>query len=139
MDEKIIMPYKLTWQQNGLVALRIITGLLMLYHGLEIFNAETMKMYQGWDVIKALPFSNIMPYVGKSIELVTGILFVLGLFTRVSAIFMSGNMLFICFYIGSGKFYYQDQHPFLFAMLALIFFFTGSVKFGLDNYFTKKT
>ena len=126
-------------QQYGLVAIRIITGLLMIYHGIEIFNADTMKMYLEWDVIKALPFSNIMPYLGKSIELITGILFVLGLFTRVAALFMAGNMLFICFYIGSGKFYYEDQHTFLFAALALIFLFTGSVKFGLDNYLLRNS
>lgn len=144
MDERLNMFNKsLTknpnLQQNGLVALRILTGLLMAYHGFEIFNSETMKMYLSWDVIKALPFSNIMPYVGKSIELITGIFFILGLFTRVSALFMAFNMLFICFYVGGGKFYYEDQHPFLFVMLALVFFFAGSVKFGLDNYFNKKS
>ena len=117
----------------GLASIRILTGLLMAYHGLEIFNSETMRMYAEWDVIKALPFSYFMPYVGKSIELITGIFFVLGLYTRFAALFMAGNMLFICFYIGSGKFYYEDQHPFLFALIALVFFFTGSVKFGLDN------
>jgi putative oxidoreductase len=126
-------------QQYGLVTIRIITGWLMIYHGIEIFNSDTMKMYLEWDVIKTLPLSNIMPYLGKSIELITGILFVLGLFTRVAALFMAGNMLFICFYIGSGKFYYEDQHPFLFAALALIFLFTGSVKFGLDNYLLRNS
>lgn len=126
-------------QNNGLAVIRILTGALMLYHGLEIFNSETMKMYLSWDVIKALPFSNIMPYVGKSIELITGILFVLGLFTRYAALFMAGNMLFICFYIGGGKFYYEDQHPFIFAMLALVFLFAGSIKFGLDNYLNKQS
>lgn len=121
------------FQKNGLAALRIITGLLMAYHGIELFNSETMKMYQQWDVIKYLPFSNVMPYIGKIVELVTGLCFVLGLFTRIAALLMAGNMLFICFYIGSGKFYYEDQHPFLFALIAFIFFFTGSVKFSLDS------
>ncbi len=121
------------YSKVGLAFIRILTGFLMAYHGLEIFNSETMRMYAEWDIIKALPFSYFMPYVGKSIELITGIFFVLGLHTRFAALFMAGNMLFICFYIGSGKFYYEDQHPFLFALIALVFFFTGSVKFGLDN------
>lgn len=122
----------------GLALIRILTGFLMAYHGLEIFNSETMRMYAEWEVIKALPFSYFMPYVGKSIELISGIFFVLGLYTRFAALFMAGNMLFICFYIGSGRFYYEDQHPFLFALIALVFFFTGSVKFGLDNYLFKR-
>jgi uncharacterized membrane protein YphA (DoxX/SURF4 family) len=84
-------------QKNGLVAIRIITGLLVAYHGLVVFNSDTMKIYLEWDVIKALPFSNVMLYIGKSIELITGILFVLGLFARASALFMAGHMLFICF------------------------------------------
>lgn len=121
------------YSKVGLAFIRILTGLLMAYHGLEIFNSETMRMYAEWDVIKALPFSTVIPYVGKSIELITGICFVLGLCTRLAALVMACNMLFICFYIGSGKFYYEDQHPFLFALVALVFFFTGSVKFGLDN------
>jgi len=121
------------WQTNGLLTIRIITGMLMFYHGLEIFKPDTMKMYQEWDVIKALPFPVFMTYLGKGIELVSGLCFILGLFTRIAALFMAINMLFICFYVGSGKFYYEDQLPFIFAILAMVFFFTGYIKFGLDS------
>lgn len=128
---------KSTMNENGLAFILILVGLLMLYHGVEIFNSETMKMYIGWDAIKALPFPVVLTYTGKSIELITGICFVLGLLTRTAALLMAFNMLFICFYVGSGKFYYDDQHPFLFALLALVFFFSGAVKFGLDKKFFK--
>lgn len=126
------------WQANGLVLLRIVTGLLMVYHGLEVFDAKTIQGYTEWDVIKKLPAPLFMVYVGKGLELVTGICLALGLFTRIAAFFMFIDMLYICFKVGNGKFYYDDQHPFIFAMLALVFFFTGPVKFGLDNYFFKK-
>ena len=121
------------WQTNGLVALRIITGLLMAYHGLEVFKPEVIKGYAEWEVIKKLPFPLLMAYIGKGLELVTGICLAIGLFTRIAALFMFINMIFICFKIGNGKFYYDDQHPFIFALLALVFFFTGPIKFGLDN------
>ena len=124
-----------SWQRNGLAVIRIITGLLIIYHGVEIFQSDIMNMYLGWEVIKALPYPVLMTYFGKGIELVTGIFITLGLFTRIAALLLTLNMLFICFYVGSGKFYYEDQHPFIFAMLAMVFFFTGSVKFGLDNRF----
>ena len=132
MDNKFLSPQPL-FQNNGLAMLRIITGLLMAYHGLEIFDRVTMMEYLKWDVVKALPAPEFMIYLGKGLELVSGILFVVGLFTRIAALFMAINMLFICFKIGNGKFYYDAQHPFLFAMLAMVFFFTGPVKWSIDQ------
>lgn len=120
------------WQKNGLLLLRVVTGLLMAYHGQEVFKPDVIKGYTEWDVIKKLPAPLFMVYLGKGLELVTGICLTIGLFTRISALFMFINMIFICFKVGGGKFYYQDQHPFLFALLALVFFFTGPVKWGLD-------
>jgi len=121
------------WRDNGLAVLRIITGMLMTYHGAEIFDRTKMLPYMEWDVIKSLPAPEIMLYIGKGLEFVTGLCFVFGLFTRIAAVFMAVDMLFICFKVGGGKFYYQDQHPFLFAMIALVFFFTGPVKWSLDK------
>ena len=127
------------WQSNGLALLRIVTGLLMAYHGLEIFDRKKMLPYMEWDIIKSLPAPEVFVYVGKGLEFVTGICFVLGLFTRIAAVLMAINMLFICFKIGNGKFYYEDQHPFLFALIALVFFFTGPVKWSLDMlWFSKR-
>jgi putative oxidoreductase len=118
---------------KGLAVLRIITGLLMAYHGFEIFDRQLMEGYASWDVIKKLPAPALMAYLGKTIELVTGVLLALGLFTRAATLVMAANMLFICFYIGKGRFYYEDQHPFLFAMLALVFFFTGPGSWSLQR------
>jgi putative oxidoreductase len=126
------------WKNNGLVLLRMVTGLLMAYHGLEVFKPEIMKGYMEWEVIKSLPVPLFMLYLGKGLELVTGICLALGLFTRIAALFMFIDMIFICFKVGGGKFWYEDQHPFIFALLALVFFFTGPVKFGLDNIFFQK-
>ena len=127
------------WQNNGLAMIRIMIGFLMAYHGLEIFKPDVMSQYQTWDVIKSLPEPVFMVYLGKTLELITGICFILGLFTRVAAIFMAADMLFICFKVGGGKFWYEDQYPFLFALIAIIFFFTGSIKWSLDKkIFSKK-
>jgi len=122
----------------GLALLRIITGLLMAFHGLEIFSKETMDMYKGWDSVKSLPAGNLFIYVGKAVELVAGIFLTLGLFTRWAALSMALIMLFICFYIGNGKFWYEDQHPFLFAMLALVFAIYGPGAWAFDNKIKKK-
>ena len=132
MTSRLFSPLPL-WQDTGLAILRIITGMLMTYHGLEIFAREKMLPYMEWDVIKALPAPEMMLYMGKGLELFAGICFVLGLITRIASLIMAIDMLFICFKIGEGRFYYEDQHPFLFAMIALIFFFTGPVKWSLDK------
>lgn len=121
------------WRDTGLVILRIITGAFMIYHGSEIFDRSKMLPYMDWDIIKSLPAPQTMLYIGKGLEFLTGICFVLGLFTRVAAIFMAIDMLFICFVIGNGKFWYEDQYPFLFAMMAFVFFFTGPVKWSIDK------
>jgi len=108
--------------------MRIITGLLMAYHGLEVFDRQLMAGYATWDMIKILPAPTLLVYLGKGTELISGLLLTFGLFTRLATLAMAADMLFICFYIGHGKFYYEDQHPFLFALLALVFFFTGPGK-----------
>jgi putative oxidoreductase len=120
------------FMKEGLASLRIFVGILMAYHGLEIFNSNAMSEYAKWDVIKTLPFSDGIAYLGKGLELISGICLMIGAFTRVAALLMAVNMLFICFKIGNGRFYYEDQHPFLFALMALVFFFTGPVKWAVD-------
>jgi len=125
--------------QKGLAVIRIITGLLMVYHGWEVFNPQLMEGYTTWDVIKKLPAPNFMVYLGKGLELVTGILLCLGVFMRIATIFLMVDMLFICFFVGNGRFYYEDQHPFLFALIALIFFFTGPGSWSLQSALSHKT
>ncbi|HTF18461.1 MAG TPA: DoxX family protein [Chryseolinea sp.] len=121
------------WSNAGLGIIRIVVGLLMAYHGLEIFQPDVMAGYQTWDVIKAMPSPVLMVYIGKGLEFVTGLCFILGIFTRIAALLMAIDLLFICFVVSNGRFYYEDQHPFLFALLALVYFFAGPVIWSLDQ------
>ena len=136
MQSHILSPKPL-WQNNGLFIIRVVAGLLMAYHGLEVFEYKKMEEYAKWDVIKVMPAPLFMVYLGKSLELVSGIALALGVLTRVAALLMAINMLFICFKIGNGKFYFEDQHPFIFAMLAMVFIFTGPVKWSIDQFIFK--
>jgi putative oxidoreductase len=126
------------WYPQSIALLRIITGLLMTYHGWEVFDRPTMESYFGWDVFKAMPAPEFMLYMGKGSELVAGLLLTVGLFTRIACLMIIGVMSFICFVVGGGKFWYQDQHPFLFVMLGLVFFFTGPMAWSLDQMLFKK-
>jgi len=132
MIQKLLSPSPL-WYESGLVFIRVLVGAMTAYHGVEIFDRPTMEVYLGWDSIKALPAPEVMVYLGKGLEFFAGLCLMFGLFTRIAAFLIAADMLFICFYIGEGRFYYQDQHPFIFAVVALVFFFTGPVRWSLDS------
>ena len=119
------------YQQTGIGILRIITGLLLVYHGIELFDAETMKVYTTWDSLKA---STLLPYIGKAGELISGILLTIGLFTRPACIIIMATFIYITFFVGGGKFWYQDQHPFMFVLMSLVFIFTGPGNFSVDEW-----
>ncbi len=123
------------WQHNGIAIVRIIVGVFMLYHGWEVFSAEKMKVYFDWESFKG---SIWLPYVGKATELVAGLLLTLGLFTRIGALLMVGTLAYIAFFVGHGKVWYEDQHPFLFVLLGLVFVFTGPGNWAIDNLLFKK-
>jgi len=128
----ISLPMKENWlfrsspwyPRQGLGLIRIVTGLLLAYHGLEVFDAPLMQQYLEWEAFSG-PTGKLLVYAGKIAELLAGILFTLGLFTRVAALLTVGTLGYITFALGQGKFWYEDQHPFLFVLLGLLFFFTG--------------
>lgn len=123
------------FRDSGLTFIRIFVGLLLVYHGWEVFDPKQMKEYAAWDVFKGSASPSLMVYLGKGSELVAGILLATGLFTRLACLIIIGTMLYITFFVGHGKFWYEDQHPFMFVLLALVFFFTGAGKWSLDALF----
>lgn len=124
------------WEQAGLLLIRVTLGFFLVYHGWEIFSEAKMNEYLVWD-----NFNNangkLLVYAGKGAELVAGIFFILGLFTRLASLFTIGTMCYIAFFLGNGIIWNNDQHPFLFVLLALIFFFTGPGRYSLDHYLFK--
>jgi putative oxidoreductase len=120
------------WNEKGLATIRIVVGLLMIYHGQEIFNPELMKSYEEWETFKG-PMAKFMVYAGKGSELLAGISLFLGLFTRVGCVLMIGIFSYITFMMGHGKFWYEDQHPFMFLLFGVLFIFTGPGAWSLDG------
>jgi len=118
------------WREEGLFLVRIITGFFITFHGYEIFDAVKMKEYISWDTFQASP---VMPYIGKAGELAGGVLLLLGLFTRVGSLIIIGTFGYITFFVGHGIFWMEDQHPFLFVLLALVFFFVGAGRYSVDR------
>jgi putative oxidoreductase len=126
-------------QNVGIALARIITGILLVWHGWETFDAEKMKMYTGWFVERKYANPEVWAYAGKVAELLAGIGFVLGLFTRLASLAAIAAFAGIIFILGDkGKIFQGDQHPFLFILLALVFFFTGPGSISLDHYLFRK-
>lgn len=122
--------------KQALAIVRILIGLLLVYHGQEVFDPELMQTYLSWDTFKG-DSAAYMVYVGKTSELIAGVLLTLGLFTRVGAILAAGTLGYITFFVGQGRFWYEDQHPFMFVLFGLLYFFTGPGTWSLDGYYFK--
>ena len=126
------------YQQTGLGLIRILTGAFMAYHGWEVFDHDKMTGYQQWLTDLKFPAPALMAYLGKGSELAGGILLMLGFLTRLAIIPLITTMAIVCFGMGHGKIFMDDQHPFLFILLFLVFFFCGPGRYSLDKIIFKK-
>jgi len=125
------------WQTAGLTLIRITLGVFMIYHGWEIFSEKDMNKYLQWDMFKN-SFGKTLVYAGKGAELAGGVLLVFGLFTRIAALILVGTMAYITFFVGQGRIFTDEQYPFLFVLLAMVFLFIGGGKWSVDNLIFKK-
>ena len=123
-------------QTIGLTLIRCVLGAFLIYHGCEIFSESKINGYLEWDVFKGSN-GKLLVMTGKASELIAGIFLVLGFLTRVASILIIATMIYITFFLGHGKIWYEDQYPFLFILLALVFFFTGAGRVSLDNLLLK--
>jgi putative oxidoreductase len=96
-----------------------------------------MNSYLEWDMFKGAN-GKWMVYAGKTSEFVAGVSICIGLFARLGSLLTIGTLSFITFFVGHGKFWYEDQHPFMFVLLGLVFFFCGSGIWSLDHWLAKK-
>lgn len=135
---KFFSPFPVA-QNYGIATVRIITGILLVWHGWETFDAEKMDMYTGWFVERQYSNPAAYAYAGKIAELLAGLGFVLGLFTRLASVAAIAAFIGVIFLLGDkGKIFQGDQHPFLFILLAFVFLFSGPGTLSLDNIFFRK-
>jgi putative oxidoreductase len=127
------------FQNYGIAIVRIITGILLIHQGWELFDTEKMKMYTGWFVERSYSSPAAWAYAGKIGEMLAGIGFALGMFTRLASVAAISSFAGIIFILGDkGKIFGGDQYPFLFILLAFIFFFTGPGALSVDGLIFKK-
>ncbi len=119
--------------ENGLAIVRLIVGIFLIYHGTQAFVTEDMKGYAQWLTDLHVPMPALMPYIGKAAEFLGGLCLALGLFTRIASIVLVLNFTFITFVMGHGKIFTENQHPFLFVLVSMIFLFIGPGRWSLDH------
>ena len=80
-----------SWAPYVLSILRIITGLLFLEHSLsKLFHFPPVAMFANLQILSLVGIAGIIEFVGS-------ILLTLGLFTRIVAFILSGEMAFAYF------------------------------------------
>jgi putative oxidoreductase len=116
-----------TWSPRMLSVLRIMTGLLFLEHGTQKFFA-----FPG-------PGPALTPllFVQGLLELVGGILIVIGLFTRPVAFILAGDMAVAYFYAHAPRGYFPTlnggQLAILFCFVFLYLFVAGGGVWSVDE------
>lgn len=122
------MPKLDQWAPHALAALRIITSLLMIQHA-------TMKFF-AFPAPMPGPLPGIIVAAGV-IELVTGTLILLGLFTRPAAFLAAGTMA-AAYFIGHATQGFwpalnQGEPAIMFCFAFLTLVFTGPGAWSLDG------
>ena len=129
MKTKLFTSYPL-WP-HGIFIVRIFTGIMILPHGLELFDAHSMKETLGFLNEIHFPLATPLGYLAKISEFFGGILIILGLFTRIATIPLIITMAVLIKIMGGGSIF-NDTSATLFLLLFLSLFFTGPGKWSLD-------
>jgi putative oxidoreductase len=126
---------RLVWGPRALSVLRIVVGLLYLEHGTQkIFNFPPRPQAPPFELL------TLVPGLSGVLELVGGILIVLGLFTRPVAFILSGEMAFAYFMSHAPRGFFPistggngGELAIVYCFAFLYFFFVGAGAWSLDN------
>ena len=124
----------------ALALLRIVAAYMFLLHGTAKFFEFPISMTGGNGAV-----TDPLMIVGGVIEIVGGILLLLGLFTRPSAFLLSGQMAYAYFFMhaaGKDNLFFPiangGEIALLYSVVFFYFVFSGAGALALDNKFSKK-
>jgi putative oxidoreductase len=120
------------WSERMLGVLRIIVGLLFVEHGLaKLVGFPHVAMFDKLQLVSLLGLAGV-------IELVGGALLTMGLFTRITAFIMSGEMAFAYFMVHAPKSFYPTLNggelAIVYCFLFLYFAAAGSGAWSVDQF-----
>src|SRR4030095_7932857 len=91
---KNFLSSKPIWER-GLVLIRIVVGIMLIRHGIEVFDSQMMIDYGKRTSDLHFPLPQFTAYLGKSMELIGGISLLFGFLTRIITIAIMITFLFI--------------------------------------------
>ncbi len=119
-----------TWAPRMLSVLRIMTGLLFFFHG-------TAKLFGYPPTEHAFPELWSLSWIAGVLDLVGGVLIVLGLFTRPAAFILAGEMAFAYFLAHASENFFPivngGELSILFCFIFLYLFAAGGGVWSLDR------
>lgn len=123
-----------TWTPRAQAVLRIVTAYLFLVHGSsKLLGVPHVASYDGLQVFSLIGLAGIL-------ELVGGVLLIVGLFTRATAFVLCGEMAFAYFmgHAGQGNVLVpmlnRGELAVLFCFVFLFFAFAGAGAWSLDRF-----
>jgi putative oxidoreductase len=119
------------WSERILSVLRIVAALLFLQHGLaKLFGFPHVAMFDKLQLVSLIGLAGV-------IELVGGTLLLVGLFTRIAAFVMSGEMAFAYFMSHAARGFFPilngGELAALYCFLFLYFAVAGGGAWSLDQ------
>ncbi len=119
------------WSERMLSVLRIVVALLYLQHGLaKLFGFPHVAMFDNLNLVSLIGLAGLIEIVGSSLLL-------LGLFTRIAAFIMSGEMAVAYFMTFASRSFFPlvngGELAVLFCFLFLYFAVAGGGAWSLDQ------
>lgn len=124
----------------GLALVRVVTGLLLMRHGLDVFDGEGMREMGTWLATDLhLPAGLVMAYLAKGSEFFGGLLLALGLATRVAAFSLLVTMAVAVLGAHGDDILGKGETALLYLLLALTFLFVGPGRWSVDYWLQGKS
>ena len=121
------------WAPRALAVLRIVTGYLLIPHGTaKLFGVPHQEMFDGVQLFSIIGLAGV-------IEVVLGVLFLIGLFTRPVAFVLCGFMA-VAYFMAHGSqgnvllpMLNQGELAVLYCFVFLYFVFSGAGAWSVDS------
>jgi putative oxidoreductase len=129
---------RLSWEPRMLGILRIMTGLLFLEHGTaKLFDFPHQPDH------KAFVLMTLVPGIQGLLELVGGALLTVGLFTRIVAFILAGDMAVAYFMVHAPQNFFpmlnRGDAAILYSFVFLYFFVAGGGAWSLDRLWARES